>query len=174
VRRRHRKWVESMSRKQVHFLWKQQSKEKKEESQLDNESLSMFRSVSIPIWVRLSMPIVILGNIGFFLSGHISLGASVSILASFGGQSFRQDGFFDFSMARSTIEIWNGKKNARINNLSRSDLTDAHCFVSPNSRRQGARAHYFRAIICVAVLEAVGHVRPVVCTSTRHFCIAPW
>jgi hypothetical protein len=55
------------------------------------------------------MPLVILGNIGFFLSGHLSLGASISIFGSIAGQSFEEDGFFEFSMGKSTIEIWNGK-----------------------------------------------------------------
>jgi hypothetical protein len=38
----------------------------------------------------------------------LSLGGSVSILISLGGQTLRNDDFFKFSMAKSTIEIWNG------------------------------------------------------------------
>ena len=53
------------------------------------------------------MPIIILGNIGFFLSGHLSLGATVNIEATLGEQSFKVDNFFEFSMLRSTVEIWN-------------------------------------------------------------------
>jgi uncharacterized paraquat-inducible protein A len=53
------------------------------------------------------MPVIILGNIGFFLSGHLSLGATVNIEARLAEQAFTVRNFFEFSMLRSTIEIWN-------------------------------------------------------------------
>ena len=57
--------------------------------------------------VRLGMPLIIVGNILFFLSGHLSLGATVNIEGDLAGSYIRVDKFFEFSMARSTIDIWN-------------------------------------------------------------------
>jgi hypothetical protein len=109
VRRRHRKWISSLPSSQIVLLQRQQEKEEDLKLEVNRSSPSLFRSDVIPIWVRWSMPLIILGNIGFFLSGHLSLGASVSIIASIAGQSFEEKGFFEFSMGRSTIEIWNGR-----------------------------------------------------------------
>jgi uncharacterized paraquat-inducible protein A len=41
------------------------------------------------------------------LSGHLSLGATVNIEAELAGEKFRVEKFFEFSMARSTVDIWN-------------------------------------------------------------------
>lgn len=110
VRRRHRRWVEGLSKRQVNLLLTDQQAEDGKQKQLNEATVSMFfSSDAIPAWVRFSMPMIILGNIAFFLSGHLNLGASVTILASLAGQDFAEEGFFEFSMARSTIEIWKGK-----------------------------------------------------------------
>lgn len=122
VRRRHRKWLTSLHPEQLHLLFAVQNEKKEKESELNVSTTSMFRSTSIPFWVRMSMPNIILGNIGFFLSGHLSLGASVTILVSLGGETLRSDDFFSFSMAKSTIEIWNGKICIPVFSLS-SDTT---------------------------------------------------
>jgi uncharacterized paraquat-inducible protein A len=37
----------------------------------------------------------------------LSLGATVNIEAELAGEKFRVDKFFEFSMARSTVDIWN-------------------------------------------------------------------
>lgn len=67
----------------------------------------MFQSdKEIPLWIRYGMPIVILGNIALFLSGHLNLGATVNIEAKIGGETIKVDKFFEFSMATSTIDIW--------------------------------------------------------------------
>jgi hypothetical protein len=67
----------------------------------------MFQSPEIPKFVRWIMPLILLVNIGFFLSGHLSLGATVNIEAELAGEKFRVEKFFEFSMARSTVDIWN-------------------------------------------------------------------
>lgn len=108
VYRRHRKWIASIPRSQVRALYKQQHEEDEYQAKINESTNSMFYSDIIPLWVRVLMPVVILGNIGFFISGHLSLGASVTIMISLGGQSFRTDDFYDFAMAKGTIDIWNG------------------------------------------------------------------
>jgi len=56
--------------------------------------------------VRVLMPLIILGNVGLFLSGHLSLGGTVNIIGNFAGQDFNVGGFFEFSVVQSTIEMW--------------------------------------------------------------------
>lgn len=89
-------------------LHKQQHDEDAKQEGINESTTSMFRSDMIPLWVRLFMPVVILGTIGFFISGHLSLGATVSILISIGGQPFRTENFYDFQLLTGTIDIWNG------------------------------------------------------------------
>ena len=108
VRRRHRKWIASMPGSQVRALYKQQHEEDAKQAEINELTTSMFRSGIVPLWVRLFMPVVILGNIGLFISGHVSLGASVTIMVSIGGQPFRTDDFYEFQMASGTVDIWNG------------------------------------------------------------------
>ena len=111
-RRRHDHWVTTLNITQKLELEKMQSDEKEREKDLNNRMTSLFRSTEVPLFIRVLIPIVILGNIALFLSGHISLGGTVNISGSFAGQSFYVDGFFEFSMAKSTIEMWNAGAKA--------------------------------------------------------------
>jgi hypothetical protein len=60
----------------------------------------------VPQWLRCGIPIIILGNVGLFLSGHLSLGGTVNISGQFAGQYFDVQGFFEFSMVKSTMQMW--------------------------------------------------------------------
>jgi hypothetical protein len=108
VRRRHQKWINSLPPRQLALLWKEQRNIDDNENSINHSTKSMFRSEVIPLWIRWFMIAVLTGNIAFFLSGHLSLAASVTIMASLGGQTFTEEGFFEFSIAKSTTEIWNG------------------------------------------------------------------
>jgi hypothetical protein len=107
VRRRHRRWLRKLPPHQVRRLAVQQNREQALESELNAATKSMFLSPEISSFVRWSMPLILLGNIGFFLSGHLSLGATVNIEAELAGEKFRVEKFFEFSMAKSTVDIWN-------------------------------------------------------------------
>lgn len=107
VRRRHMKWVDNLNQQQIVLLCKHQKEQKEKETRINQSTVSMFLSSSIPLIVRVAMPITILGNIAFFLTGHFSLGASITILVSLGGQTLRSDNFFSFSMIQSIGQIWN-------------------------------------------------------------------
>jgi uncharacterized paraquat-inducible protein A len=107
VRRRHRKWLNTLPPQQVRRLALQQDKEEERESEMCNRTTSMFTSPDISRLVRWSMPVVLIGNIALFLSGHLSLGATVNIQAQLAGQTFKAENFFEFSMAKSTVDIWN-------------------------------------------------------------------
>lgn len=106
VRRRHRRWIGTLEGRKVQALLQLQVRESNKEAALNSMSRSMAMSPEIPMWLRYGMPIIILVNIGFFLSGHLSLGATVNIEARLAEQSFSVKNFFEFSMLRSTLEIW--------------------------------------------------------------------
>jgi hypothetical protein len=107
VRRRHQKWLRTLPSQQTQRLLSLQGREQAMESEFNDSSQSMFRSPDIPKLVRWLMPLIIVANIGFFLSGHLSLGATVNIEAELAGEKFRVEKFFEFSMAKSTVDIWN-------------------------------------------------------------------
>ncbi|CAB9512941.1 Paraquat-inducible protein A [Seminavis robusta] len=108
VRARHRRLLKSLPDRQLYLLQKEQESEDKRERELNAVTSSLFASTAtIPAFVRFVVPVVILGNIGFFLSGHLSLGATVNIHVQLAGQVIRIDEFFSFSMVQSTIDIWN-------------------------------------------------------------------
>lgn len=108
VRLRHRRWLKSLSRENLTVLSTNQNEHDEATSQINSSSDSLFRSDAIPAAVRYAIPVVILGNIAFFLSGHLSLGGSVTIMLTLAGEPYVADNFFDFSMASSAVEIWNG------------------------------------------------------------------
>ncbi|KAL7538989.1 hypothetical protein ACHAXR_008950 [Thalassiosira sp. AJA248-18] len=105
-RRRHSRWMKTLNKPQKLELARMQQDEKEREKDLNKRMNSLLRSKEIPCVVRLLIPIVIIGNIGLFLSGHLSLGGTVNLSGSFAGTEFNVDGFFEFSMAKSTIEMW--------------------------------------------------------------------
>jgi hypothetical protein len=109
ARRKHRRWLAStaVSSKDRRRLAKRQQGEDNLEEGLNAATGSMFRSHEIPALVRWGMPLVVLGNIALFLSGHLSLGATVYVEVSLAGETIEVANFFDFAIARSTIDIWN-------------------------------------------------------------------
>ena len=107
VHRRHRRWLSSIPTDQKDRLKMEQHREDIMEKELNETTKSMFQSPEVPFLLRWSMPLIILGNIALFLSGHLSLGATVNIIAQVGGESIEVDQFYEFSIARSTIDIWN-------------------------------------------------------------------
>jgi hypothetical protein len=106
VRRRHRRWIKTLPYAQLMLIKKRQEREEKKEAELNALTQSMFTSCDVPLFLRWLIPIIILGNIAFFLSGHLSLAAEVQIQFSFAGQVLSIDQFYQFSMAQSTVEIW--------------------------------------------------------------------
>ena len=102
VLRRHKKWVGQLPPYQVRRLASQQAEDSRQEESLNSHTSSMFRSTSIPALVRWMIPLIILVNIGLFLSGHLSLGATVNIEAQVAGETFTLNNFFEFSIAISS------------------------------------------------------------------------
>lgn len=77
-----------------------------EESKVNMETSSLFTSPCVPFIVRGLIPIIILGNIGLFLSGHLSLGAQVDLIISIAGDELEIKKIFDFSLAGSIKDMW--------------------------------------------------------------------
>ncbi len=107
VRRRHKKWLGNLPPFQIRRLARNQIKERNAEAELNAATSSLFRSPEIPLLIRWFTPILILFNVALFLSGHFSLGATVDIEAQIAGENFKVENFFEFSIAKSTIAIWN-------------------------------------------------------------------
>ena len=106
VRRRHRRWVNSLDLDEITTIYEEQAKALQIEKDLSRSTKSLATSPAVPLYVRLGMPLVIIGNIGLFLSGHLSLGATVTIKASIAGEELLVGEFFKFSMAYSVSEMW--------------------------------------------------------------------
>ena len=109
VKMRHRKWVQTLAEDQLYHLWSIQTEQEKIDEEINSRSTSLYRSKEIPRFARFFIPVSIMGNVALFLSGHLSLGGSVTIVLQLAGESYTADNFFEFSMAKSAIEIWNGK-----------------------------------------------------------------
>ena len=106
VRRRHRKWLIKLPPHQIKNLSQHQKSKQYFEDTLNTNTRSMFRSPDVPCIIRFAIPVVIICNVLFFLSGHLSLGAAVNIEVAVAGEKFAVERFFEFSMAKSTIDIW--------------------------------------------------------------------
>ncbi len=105
--RRHKKWLETLDERQKTILTTRQSAEEARITSINERMKSLaFSDGVIPVFHRLFIPIVLLGNIALFLSGHLSPVASVRISGSILGTDFRADGFFMFSMVDSIEEMW--------------------------------------------------------------------
>jgi len=108
TRRRHSRWLAMLPMEQVEALKHIQRSEASLDLALNSTTCSMFQSgEDIPCILRWGMPFVILGNIALFISGHLNLGATVNIEATIAGETIKVDQFFEFSMAKSSIDIWN-------------------------------------------------------------------
>lgn len=85
-RKRHAMWCKSLTREQFAELMKEQINTKDREIDINNRVTSLALCQEVPMIVRVLMPLIILGNVGLFLSGHLSLGGTVNIIGNFAGQ----------------------------------------------------------------------------------------
>ena len=109
---RHNRWVNTLSDAQRADLEEMQNDEKRQESDLHKRTTALACSNEVPVVLRFGIPLIILGNIGLFLSGHLSLGGQVDIHGAIAGQDFLVEGFYDFSVLSSTIEMWEAGAHA--------------------------------------------------------------
>jgi len=107
VRRRHSRWIKTLSTEEIILLLEEQGYEVEQENITNRLSLSMASSKCIPLAIRISVPIIIVGNIALFASGHLSLGGTVMIAMEFGNQNLILDEFYNFSILGTVVEMWN-------------------------------------------------------------------
>jgi hypothetical protein len=120
VSRRHRKWLVSLPDEQVLVIYKEQQQEDATEEEKNGLTQAMYRSPELPALVRYLVPVILVGNIGLFLSGHLSLGGSVRIYLQLAGEELVVDDFYSFSIAQSAIELYNaGAKELGVSILLR-------------------------------------------------------
>ena len=98
--------MKQLNKNQVHSLVREEQYEAERQEDLNNRMKSLVCSKEVPLIFKIGIPITIFGNIALFLSGHLSLGGTVNISGSFAGQDFNIEGFFEFSMVKSTIDMW--------------------------------------------------------------------
>lgn len=106
VHRRHRKWISGLPSERVFLIQQKQEKEDQFETELNEMTNSMFESTEVPLIARYLLPFIVVVNIGFFLSGHLSLGGRAMLDITIAGENFRVDNFYDFSIAQSTLDLW--------------------------------------------------------------------
>ena len=84
----------------------QKRSSKTKTSPLISTSKALWHSDVIPLFVRILIPFLLVTNIGFFMSGHISQGAVIRIVADVAGERVIIPDFVTFSLAQSTIDMW--------------------------------------------------------------------
>jgi hypothetical protein len=109
---RHRKWLKSLSDEQLQRAYLHQEYVSVMDAQLNEGTLSLFRSTCIPVFIQWLVPFILVGNIGLFLSGHLSPGATVKAFIQFGGEEIRIEELYSVSVAESAIELWNSGARA--------------------------------------------------------------
>lgn len=106
LRRRHNSFMSSLNDEQKLKITKMQQHEKEMKIDLVGRLRPLAMSKEVPLLIRVFIPIIIMGNIAFFLSGHLSLGGTVNLSGEFAGDAFNVQNFFEFSIAQSTIDMW--------------------------------------------------------------------
>lgn len=107
VRRRHQRWLRTLTSGEIDALIEEQRFQTIEELAADDLSTSMATSKSIPLFARICIPFMVFVNIGLFAAGHFSLGGTIKIAAQVGQQDLSLDSFYNFSIANTVIEMWN-------------------------------------------------------------------
>lgn len=107
VARRHRKWLESLPQEKVTAIYREQHLADKKAKERNALTQPMVRSKVLPALVRYLVPVVLIANIGLFLSGHLSLGVGVQIYLRIGKEELVVNDFYSFSIAQSANELWN-------------------------------------------------------------------
>ena len=107
VHQRHKKWLTALPSEKIFLIQQKQENADQLEAGINELSTSMYKSQVIPCTLRQIIPIVIVVNIGFFLSGHLNLGGRVLVQFVVAGQTFKLDEIATFSIGQSTIDLWN-------------------------------------------------------------------
>ena len=115
VKRRNRKWVDSLSPQGMALFTLQQEKDRRMQAKLDSETPSLFACPEIPRRVRYGIPVAIVLNIAIYLGGHLGVLSIVNIDAAVAGEEFSINKFLEFKFIESTRDTYlNGGKEMAI------------------------------------------------------------
>lgn len=152
VRRRNKQWLSTLPAEKVYRIFGEQSRDVDLAAYLREDTSSMFTSSDVPAFVRYMIPVTVLGNIALFVSGHLSIGGAVSVFVQFAEEEIVLENVFTFSIAQSTIELWNsgGKQLAILIIIfsviwpyTKQILTLIAWFLTPNQLSVGRRGSLF-------------------------------
>jgi len=105
-KKRYESWALTLTPEERFGFAEKARRENSRQSIMDRRTTSIFRSSSVPVFVRFVVPLVIIGNILLFLSGHLSLGAGVNVNIELAGQSVPLGIVFEFSLGSSILDMW--------------------------------------------------------------------
>lgn len=104
--RRQKKWLMALPSEKIFLIQQKQDTKDQEEREINELTSSMYKSDAIPFIWRQLVPVIVVVNIAFFLSGHLNKGGRVLVNFVFAGESFTIDDFFTFSIGQSTVDMW--------------------------------------------------------------------
>jgi Uncharacterized paraquat-inducible protein A len=108
-------WVKQATAKELALEKEKQDCLVQRNEKLNAQTSSIFSSNVVPLPVRLLIPLTIMGNVGLFLSGHLSLGAQVDLIIDIAGEALTLPKLFEFSLAGSVRDMWqNGAKELAV------------------------------------------------------------
>lgn len=106
VRHRHKKWLKTLPATKIHILQNLQDADEQLENELNENTKAMLWADEIPAKVRYLVPVVIMVNIVFFVTGHLRIAATSSVSISLAGEEVPIDNFFSFSIKTAVIDMW--------------------------------------------------------------------
>ena len=96
-------WIKTLSYHDVFAIHMNQQTEQQEKKRLSDSTRSMMKSSQeIPVMVSYLIPTAVFGNISLFISGHLSLGASLLIYFQVARKGLILDNFNTFSLGSVT------------------------------------------------------------------------
>jgi len=98
--------MEGLSSHERLALDKEQELELDWEETLNRHTTSIFTSKDIPLSVRYAIPVIVVVNIAFFMSGHLHYGAQVNLSVKFAGQVVSLDKFARFRVLNTIVDLW--------------------------------------------------------------------
>ena len=107
VRRRHQFWLRQLPASDQAVVYQEQLQQNAIETHVNGSSSSMATSPVIPIYVRWSMPLVLIVTIVLFALGHFRVAAEISLIGQVAGEPVQINSLESFSMVQTVQELWN-------------------------------------------------------------------
>ena len=106
VRRRHGVWLRQLPAADQAVVYQEQLQQDAMEQHVNATSSSMATSPVIPIYVRWTMPVVLILTIVLFALGHFRVAAEISLIGQVAGEPIQINSLESFSMVQTVQELW--------------------------------------------------------------------